>query len=218
MKVSALFRKGETLDRSDRAAIALLKKLGFPSDYLEFLLQYGEGEFIDSFLSLEAPASLAKGLVKSDMTFTFNESILIGGLDGGDIMAVDHVGKVHLEYWPRVETEPRPVFVTLDSMVNTLAANPKKEGELLLYSQRGVPMCTFGNLEPAEGPPKVADAVVKDLLKLHPVNNFQIIFSEEVLRLHNEKLGTSISFNGGRKVDLKFRYEAKLKEIGRAHV
>ena len=216
--MSAFFRNGEMLDRSDREALAMMKKLGFPSDYLEFMIQFGRGEFVNPLLDLWDPTSVSKEVLKVDMsksrlTFSMVEPVQIGSFQSGPIMAVNHVGAVLFEYWPRVETEPRPVFTSLESLLSGLKTLQQGQETPRVYAQVYVPTCSLKKTPSDEHPPKQSDAVIKEIVALSALDDFIFLPDPEALEMFSEKHGLSVVFNGGYSVTLKFRYDAKLKKI-----
>lgn len=211
MKVTALFKNGETLDRSDRETLAIMKKLGFPRDYLAFMLRFGNGEFADPLLSLNSPTLVLHEILKPDLTFTIKQPVQVGSFQGGAVMAVNHVGHVLFEYWPRVESEPRPVFTSLESLLEGLQSSEFLKDTSRVYDQ-DLPKCSLTKIVQEDHPPKQSDTVIKEIVALSIVDDFVFLPYPEALEMFSERLGFSVVFNWGRSITLKFRYEAKLKK------
>lgn len=214
MQTLALYNNGELLDRADRQSIQAMRKLGFPRDYIGFLARYGAGEFANPLLSLYTPGSILRELLQADLTLAIKEPVQVGGFHGGQVMAVLHVDRVLFEYWPRDETEDRPVFIDLEKMLSGLDdGNADDLTAKRVYDQVFIPSCFFSSSAPADAPPKDNDPVFKAILSLGDPGDFTILRYPEGVEMINEKLGFSVVFNRSVSAVLKFRYEARLGKL-----
>jgi hypothetical protein len=213
VKICALFKNGELLDRNDRTAIALLRKLGFPPDYPQFLLLYGRGEFQPSLVGLDDATSVVKQIIKPNLDFQLDAPAQIGSYHGGELMAANHCGKVLLEYRDRDPTEPPRVFTTLESLVVGLSPRTDNSHDRFFYNQAYCPSCTLRKHADGDDAPTTEDPIVRQVLAMMKANDIQVFSDASCLRVLSEILGFSVAFNGPNEIIIKFRYDARLRRL-----
>ena len=138
MNIISIYSRGESNERTDRLAIAGMRKLGFPADYVDFMAKYGAGEFACE-LRLWNPTKLlpylacyARGML---------DPIDIANMDSGTLRIADHVGKLLFEFVPRTNVDGEPkVFSSFEEVLSWILSRGT-QSPFPLYNQ--YLLCSF---------------------------------------------------------------------------
>jgi len=135
MNILALYDNGETLSWDERVAIAAMRKVGFPADYLDFIEKYGCGAFA-GHLTLTSPTKVLPRIAQG-----FGDRLEIAGMDYGTLYVADHAGKILFDYEPRVPKidGDAKVFDSFDKVLFWILKRSKPQFPFPSYDQFDLP-------------------------------------------------------------------------------